>query len=1241
MKPLDHKHLVKIVTSYTDREYISYLMEPVAHGTLEQFLAGSRSLSVDEQKMLRKFYGCLSGAVHYLHQKRQIRHRDLTARNILIYHDEVYISDFGSAYSWASRNNSATRHLNTPVSPDYMAPEVAKREERDSKSDMWSLGAVFLEMTTRLLGRRLSDLKLTIALQAKKSKSSPFIHANLPAVADWLQVLGKGSAMPGHDKEPLTWVTDLLQLKPEDRPSSKGLMKDILESPSFNIFCCFKCQPEFRERAFEYDAAMTREGPLGDSTDTRNTVAAMLGNPDTLSPFDSISTERSGSVAKWLGVFDGLSESAEMAYPFDADFVSQDPEDAGEQDVRGFVAEETDDIIYGMYEHNFYHEGDPWALNSETAQEAHAGPVELPGDTIWPKEDWESSPVNTQDEGNEKGLRDTGFGFMEYEDSSSDDCGEKRLFHEYSDASDTSSEDSLERTSLYRPPTCDTEIDGLETIEEQEEDGDQNDDNADAKKSAPLFDETSDDSDSEHEDEAEVYQESKAVPRQSEICDQQVPLGDDEKVSPVHDVGEGNNELETALITRLGASPETDVDSRPAQTRETRFVIISQQLDVPSSDSAFGEEYAELVSLSKPGQTTPDLDTQDLSTALVLSEVRFVVTAQGFVIDKRVGDLQYRFDENEPEHMDGWVGGFRKPTVESADEDEDEDESPESFLFGKEEDEQLQINTDEEERRNGWLEREQQKYGPLQPRFGQEPRRPQNITEPKEDRRARQAVRFFDPRLRGEKQAYSEDVEHNAPEPKRSQADSGTALRILVDPPPPDNSNESTQVRQPLSRANVKSFNADNKEPQKESTSPRSPRQRAALPGMNVNDFLQTTWESASSAKTSVMSENTRLTLTKILGPYRQYDRLDSLLRNYCKEGKVSAVKFLLHKGCNPGTDKYPRRGPLLAACQGASTRHNKCVRELINYKVNVNVKSRRTGKSALHIAIENDYFDGYVKLIRLLVDGGADTNVCDKNGDYPLTKLFSGTGSLPLEKHRLEALAILLKADTRVNVKAIGSGNSPLHLAVRRQDKWAVAMLIHKKADVNAKNFSDTTSLQLTANQFRGDLSPDHAQVLDLLLQADGILIDERAGALDRTALHWAVASNTAYAVRLLLEYRADPDLTDKDGNDAIKLAVKNAASLVADPDKIGDHVEIMTRITEAVGREWTDVLETRLHGMCAVESAVSTFCKSSGPSLLETLMMKGGLDPTAPFRDKTSILEFSKTYGTPEAVELLGSKG
>ncbi len=294
LKHLSHRHLIKFLGSYTDKEYIAYLMLPVAEYNLHNFLTKPGGLSDRDRHDLRTFYGCLAGAVNYLHGCK-IRHRDLSSRNILIHQGSVFISDFGSAYKWASNANqgSVTQDHHVPASLEYMAPEVAKKTSRSSSSDMWSLGVIFLEMTTLLVGRTLDQL---YGMVEKNSHGlEPYIWANPKVVNLWLDELRMSNIGPRHDNEPLAWVQDLLNKVPDSRPKSRALMLDILDCPSFSIFCCIRCQPEFRERHFEHADLQSVTGEaVEDSTDLMQNIAKIFEDDQT--PTAAISSEKSASI---------------------------------------------------------------------------------------------------------------------------------------------------------------------------------------------------------------------------------------------------------------------------------------------------------------------------------------------------------------------------------------------------------------------------------------------------------------------------------------------------------------------------------------------------------------------------------------------------------------------------------------------------------------------------------------------------------------------------------------------------------------------------------------------------------------------------------------------------------------------------------------------------------------------------------------------------------------------------------
>jgi serine/threonine protein kinase len=90
--------------------------------------------------------------VCYLHENR-IRHKDIKPQNVLVKGYQVFLTDFGISLDWSELNQSTTsgpaiRTLH------YCAPEVADFMPRNSLSDVWSLGCVFLEIWTALKGEK-------------------------------------------------------------------------------------------------------------------------------------------------------------------------------------------------------------------------------------------------------------------------------------------------------------------------------------------------------------------------------------------------------------------------------------------------------------------------------------------------------------------------------------------------------------------------------------------------------------------------------------------------------------------------------------------------------------------------------------------------------------------------------------------------------------------------------------------------------------------------------------------------------------------------------------------------------------------------------------------------------------------------------------------------------------------------------------------------------------------------------
>ena len=362
---------------------------------------------------------------------------------------------------------------------------------------------------------------------------------------------------------------------------------------------------------------------------------------------------------------------------------------------------------------------------------------------------------------------------------------------------------------------------------------------------------------------------------------------------------------------------------------------------------------------------------------------------------------------------------------------------------------------------------------------------------------------------------------------------------------------------------------------------------------ISASAFLDQQWEEASVA-TSAMSEATaKLLRGGAILAWR--DKHENLLELFAKRGRASAVRALLELGCNPGTLKKPRPAPLINAIKGRSLQHNKCVRELLEHGANVNAKV--SSRTALHQAIENDEFNGYKKLLRMLIDAGADTNALDRVKDRPIMKILQSSQDKRLGEHERVTLALLLKSDTtKIDISTAGSLDTPLHLAIRRKDEYATGMLLEKCADVNKKNASDVDPLLLAASQWRGSMIDSQMSILDLLLDEKyGVAINATGGPKKRTALHQAVEKGVEVAVEMLLEHQADPFVKDSNGSNALQIAIENTQRMSTQA-----HENIMESLFIAMDSPLTDKIKG---GKCLL----ATVMAHGNNNRLRTLLSHG----------------------------------
>ncbi|KAI9773871.1 MAG: hypothetical protein M1840_006097 [Geoglossum simile] len=295
LKRLSHCHLVEYVGSYTDPRYVGLIMSPVADSDLAKYL-GFDPFPTERLILLRQFYGCLVSALDYLHENK-IRHKDIKPSNILVSGETIFITDFGTSLDWTDRGHSTTSGMRGAISRPYCSPEAFNSDPRNSSSDIYSLGCVFLEMTTVLRRQSLECMKQHFH---SHGTSESYVRTNPDAVHSWLEKL-RGEPSPDYDNQPFGWIKDMIRVRPESRPSAPELVSRISTcAGSFIGTCCTgdhgSADSSYQGSVPDQEATLVDQDPGGNhgpvienrvDTPTKLAVDEKLQNLGVSTPSDS------------------------------------------------------------------------------------------------------------------------------------------------------------------------------------------------------------------------------------------------------------------------------------------------------------------------------------------------------------------------------------------------------------------------------------------------------------------------------------------------------------------------------------------------------------------------------------------------------------------------------------------------------------------------------------------------------------------------------------------------------------------------------------------------------------------------------------------------------------------------------------------------------------------------------------------------------------------------------------------
>uniref|UniRef100_A0A2K6SY68 Ankyrin 3 n=1 Tax=Saimiri boliviensis boliviensis TaxID=39432 RepID=A0A2K6SY68_SAIBB len=219
------------------------------------------------------------------------------------------------------------------------------------------------------------------------------------------------------------------------------------------------------------------------------------------------------------------------------------------------------------------------------------------------------------------------------------------------------------------------------------------------------------------------------------------------------------------------------------------------------------------------------------------------------------------------------------------------------------------------------------------------------------------------------------------------------------------------------------------------------------------------------------------------------------------KEGHVEVVSELLQREAN--VDAATKKGNTalhIASLAGQA----EVVKVLVTNGANVNAQSQN-GFTPLYMAAQ----ENHLEVVKFLLDNGASQSLATEDGFTPL--------AVALQQGHDQVVSLLLENDTKGKVRL-----PALHIAARKDDTKAAALLLQNDSNADVESKSGFTPLHIAAHY--GNIN-----VATLLLN--------RAAAVDFTArnditpLHVASKRGNANMVKLLLDRGAKIDAKTRDG--------------------------------------------------------------------------------------------------------------
>ena len=222
--------------SYVSGHVIGHEKRPKDHHFRKQDAWPLNTSLEHKMELLRGYFVCLSQGLSYIHESSGSR-EDVRPTNILIDQSgNVLLPDF-TIPTFGQSHRMRRSHM-------YDSPEALKGDAVVEASDVFSLGCIFLEMATLLLGH---DLKKSsshgITIPSINTDLGEAYSHNLRKIHSWIDLLKeKHSSLTTESciADGLTTIRSMLDEDPQARPISRNLW---MQFRSISPRICPVCDP--------------------------------------------------------------------------------------------------------------------------------------------------------------------------------------------------------------------------------------------------------------------------------------------------------------------------------------------------------------------------------------------------------------------------------------------------------------------------------------------------------------------------------------------------------------------------------------------------------------------------------------------------------------------------------------------------------------------------------------------------------------------------------------------------------------------------------------------------------------------------------------------------------------------------------------------------------------------------------------------------------------------------------------